>query len=83
MTTAPRVEACIDAVMAKYPRTGPVSQAKYYEEVHQHLGPLARQLEHEVQELRTVVQNTMALGLITEDQPLLLARAKAALGETN
>ena len=35
-----------------------------------------------VQALRTVVQNTMALGLITEDQPLLLARARAALGET-
>lgn len=34
-----------------------------------------------MQALRTVVQNTMALGLITEDQPLLLARAKAALNQ--
>jgi hypothetical protein len=36
----------------------------------------------ELQELRTVAQNTMALGLITEDQPLLLARARAALEGT-
>jgi hypothetical protein len=42
----------------------------------------ADKAEAELQALRTVVQNTMALGLITEDQPLLLARARAALGET-
>lgn len=53
MTTTPRVEACIDAVMARYPRTGPVSQAKYYEEVHQHLGPLARDLERELAQMTT------------------------------
>jgi hypothetical protein len=39
-------------------------------------------MQAKLQDLRTVVQNTMALGLITEDQPLLLARARAALGET-
>lgn len=39
-------------------------------------------LEPTMQALRTVVQNTRALGLITEDQPLLLARALAALEDT-
>lgn len=49
----PRVEAVIDDVMAKHPRISPASQAEYYEEVHQHLAPLARELEREVAAWRT------------------------------
>lgn len=44
----PRVEAVIDKVMAEHPGLGVSAQAKYYEEVHQHLAPLARDLEREV-----------------------------------
>jgi hypothetical protein len=50
-----RVNACIEEVMKRFPRTGPASQAKYYEEVHQHLGPLARDLEREVEALTTAL----------------------------
>jgi hypothetical protein len=45
----PRVEACIESVMRRFPGSSPSSQARYFEEVHQHLGPLARQLEIELQ----------------------------------
>jgi hypothetical protein len=47
-TTAPRVEACIQAVIDQHPRTTPAALARYYEAVHQELAPLARQLEHEL-----------------------------------
>lgn len=43
---------------------------------HMHPDDAAREVQF------GLVQNTMALGLITEDQPLLLARARAALKET-
>lgn len=89
MTTAPRVEACIDAVMAKYPRTGPVSQAKYYEEVHQHLGPLARELERElaqanadVREMRDILKIVATERFIPEEWERLNGLVKAVLGET-
>ncbi len=49
---APRVEACIQACMEKYPRTSPKALAVYFEAVHQELAPLARQLEHENAQLR-------------------------------
>lgn len=44
---APRVEAVINAVMERYPGMGPAAQLRYYEAVHQELGPLARDLERE------------------------------------
>jgi len=44
---APRVEAVIDAVMERYPGMGPAAQLRYFEAVHQQLGPLARDLERE------------------------------------
>lgn len=37
----PRVEALIDGVMKDYPGLSVSAQSKYYEEVHQHLAPLA------------------------------------------
>lgn len=40
---AQRVEACIADVMARFP----ADNKEYYVEVHQHLAPLARQLERE------------------------------------
>ncbi len=43
----PRVEAVINAVMERYPGMGPAAQLRYFEAVHQQLGPLARDLERE------------------------------------
>jgi hypothetical protein len=47
-----RVEAVIDATMKRFPGTSKAQQARYFEEVHQELAPLARQLEHENASLR-------------------------------
>ncbi len=44
---APRVEAVINAVMERHPGMGPAAQLRYFEAVHQQLGPLARDLERE------------------------------------
>lgn len=43
----PRVDALIAKVMAEHPGVSRTAQAEYYEEVHQHLAPLARDLERE------------------------------------
>lgn len=48
----PRVEACIDAVMARFTGESKAALARYYEEVHQHLAPLARNLELELAEVK-------------------------------
>ena len=48
----PRVSACIQKVMRKFPGTSKTEQARYYEEVHQELAPLARQLETELAEAK-------------------------------
>lgn len=42
---APRVEACIEAVMAEHPTIGGRADMRYFEAVHQELAPLARELE--------------------------------------
>jgi hypothetical protein len=47
-THAPRVDACIEGVMNRFPGETKAAHARYYEEVHQHLAPLARQLEQEL-----------------------------------
>lgn len=44
----PRVDALINEVIKKHPSISTASQAKYYEEVHQLLAPLARDLEIEL-----------------------------------
>jgi hypothetical protein len=44
---APRVEEVICRVMKRFPGTSKMAQAQYYEEVHQELAPLARELERE------------------------------------
>ena len=47
IVAAPRVEACIEAVMARHPGASIRADARYYEAVHQELAPLARELEVE------------------------------------
>ena len=42
---APRVEACIAAVMDRHQGASTRADARYYEAVHQELAPLARELE--------------------------------------
>lgn len=42
---APRVEACIESVMARHPTIGGRADSRYFEAVHQELAPLARELE--------------------------------------
>lgn len=49
---SPRVEEVIRKMMKRFPGIGKASQARYYEEVHQELAPLARQLERELREAR-------------------------------
>jgi len=51
----PRVDALIAGVMAKYKGHGTLSQARYYEAVHQELAPLARDLELETMQKGTHV----------------------------
>ena len=48
----PRVEECIEAVMARHYGTSERALGKYFEEVHQYLAPLARDLERENMMLR-------------------------------
>lgn len=40
-----RVDALIDRVMKQFPGVSAFAQARYYEEVHQELAPLAREIE--------------------------------------
>ncbi|MFA6204170.1 MAG: hypothetical protein WC710_13420 [Gallionella sp.] len=47
----PRVDAMIAKCMRRYPG------ARYYEEVHQELAPLARELEREAIRLRTALDS--------------------------
>jgi hypothetical protein len=53
---APRVEECIAGVMKRFPGTSKLAQARYYEEVHQELAPLAREFERENIRLREQLQ---------------------------
>jgi len=47
-TKTPRVEAIIDQVIRRHPGDSKESLARYFEDVHQELAPLARQLEIEL-----------------------------------
>ncbi|AJW99614.1 gp38 domain protein [Burkholderia gladioli] len=51
-STSPRVDELITGVMKRFPGVSASAQARYYEEVHQHLAPLARELEAENARLR-------------------------------
>ena len=54
-STSPRVDALIERVMEQHPGVSASAQARYYEEVHQELAPLARDLERENDRLRALV----------------------------
>lgn len=47
-SATPRVDACIAEAMARHHSFGKRAGAAYYEEVHQQLAPLARELERAV-----------------------------------
>lgn len=51
-TDTPRVETCIQDAMRRFPGYSTSAQARYYEEVHQELAPLARDLERELAKAR-------------------------------
>ena len=55
----PRVDALIAKVMAEHPGVSRTAQAEYYEEVHQHLAPLARELERETDKLRHLLSRLL------------------------
>lgn len=67
----PRVEACIEAVMRRYPSD---KATAYYEAVHQQLAPLARELEREVATLRQAAAAQQVVAV--DEQALLAARAE-------
>lgn len=58
-TESPRVDALIEAAMARYKGHGTLAQARYYEAVHQELAPLARELEAENAEYRTLLRELL------------------------
>ncbi len=72
----PRVDALIEAVMARYPS----EKGMYYEKVHQELAPLARQLELESKLMRDVCHE-MLQG--TDEQAALerIAKFDAAVAQ--
>ena len=53
----PRVDALIAKVMADFPAHTAHAEARYYDEVHQHLAPLARALERENVGLRALAKD--------------------------
>ncbi|AJX00898.1 hypothetical protein BM43_3025 [Burkholderia gladioli] len=59
ISTSPRVDKLITDVMKRFPGESRAAQARYYEEVHQHLAPLARELEAEVARLRVALYSTV------------------------
>jgi hypothetical protein len=61
LAPATRVEACIAEAMEKYAGGSPGRDLTYYQNVHQDLAPLARQLERERDELRAEVERLQAV----------------------
>lgn len=51
-----RVDDIISETMARFPGVSRTAQAEYYEEVHQHLAPLARELEIETDRLKQLLR---------------------------
>jgi hypothetical protein len=62
ITGAPRVEACIEAVIERYPGVSSRARLDYFEAVHQELAPLARKLEVELADAkRALVEERLRL----------------------
>lgn len=74
----PRVEAVIDKVIAEHPGLGDAARARYFEEVHQHLAPLARDLERE---LRVETNNVGDLTATVDDLAAIVRRLAHSLCE--
>lgn len=51
-----RVDVLIDRVMKAFPGVSALAQSRYYEEVHQELAPLAREIERQRDELAARVE---------------------------
>jgi len=51
-----RVDTLIERVMAKRKGTSALAQARYYEEVHQELAPLARDIERQRDKLLAMLK---------------------------
>lgn len=51
-----RVDTLIERVMAKRKGISALAQARYYEEVHQELAPLAREIERQRDKLLALVK---------------------------
>lgn len=66
----PRVEATIDAAMRRRPSSSPAATARYFEDVHQDLAPLARTLERELGE---ALNRVSILGLENSEMRVLLS----------
>lgn len=85
MSTTPRTEACIEAVMKRYPGISPAALARYFEAVHQELGPLARDLERELEAttaaLTTLSQRVAELQSVNFDHELMVDAQKERIGE--
>lgn len=82
----PKVEKCIESVMARHRGTSERALGKYFEEVHQYLAPLARDLERENFMLRqgdTCARQCEGTAYRIEVRRLraALARLAAAVGE--
>lgn len=75
---APRVEACIEAVMAKHPTIGGRADVRYFEAVHQELAPLARELERLADSEGTRAVNCLRRARRAE---ALLRRCRSQLGK--
>lgn len=58
---APRVTACINAVIKLYPGDSKAALARYFEAVHQELAPLARDLEREITDLKHDIERHLAI----------------------
>jgi hypothetical protein len=65
----PRVEACIDAAMARNPGRSKIDQARYFEDVHQDLAPLARQLERELAAKQAEIERLRAAAIRALETP--------------
>lgn len=52
-----RVDELIERVMKAFPSVSALAQSRYYEEVHQELAPLARELERQLDELLSAAKN--------------------------
>ena len=82
----PRVDALIAKVMAEHPGVSRTAQAEYYEEVHQHLAPLARDLERENGECELLAAERLGeFAAALEDRADVVSKALAKawrLGQT-